>query len=194
MVYLVNDIIFYITLGVAIVLAVVLIYILYMIKKQTSSGMMKILTTFHAELFGYETALVEFIGSRGYKSHVFPEIIKSLDTLKDDSLGIKNVFEAKTPLEAMQKWINVLNNALIVKNASITLNDNNEYIIKTGHCSLSNPTHKILGERKGICPLALTIVSASNIADDTKEPEISYSEFLEHGSVTVIKLKDKQSE
>lgn len=190
---MVSDIAFYVTLGIAIFLAAILGYIFYMMKTKFSPEMMRIMTTLHAAIFGYERALVDLIGSRGYRTHVFPEILKVINTLKDDNEKVMDIFGAKTQLEAMQKWIEVIADANIIDDdATVTINENGETVIDIKKCSMSYPIHEVMGQKKGICPLALIVASASNIVDDTKEPVISYSKFTPDGTKTVLTFKDKE--
>lgn len=189
----VSDTAFYIVLGIAIFLAVFLAYIFYMLKTKFSPEMMRIMTTLHAAIFGYERALIDLIGSRGYRTHVFPEILKVINTLKDDNAKIMDVFGAETKLEAMQKWLEVIADAKIIEDdACVEINEKGETVIDIKKCSMSYPIHEVMGQKKGICPLALIVASASNIVDDTKEPEIAYSVFTEDGTKTVITFKDKE--
>ena len=103
---MVSDTAFYIVLGIAIVLFVLLVTFINFVKQKMPDPMMyKILTTLHAALFGYETAMVDLIGNRGYKTHVYPEIIKVINTLKDDNSRIMELFTTEDSLEAMQKWV-----------------------------------------------------------------------------------------
>ena len=189
---MVSDTGFYITLGIAILLGVMLFGILYMLKKKFSPDMMRILTTLHAAIFGYETAMIDLIGSRGYRTHVFPEIIKVIKTLKEDNDSVMEVFNAKTPLEAMQRWLDVIVAANIIEDsATVRMENGSDIKINIVKCSMCHPIHEVMGQKKGICPLALIIASASSIIDDTKEPELSYSQFTPTGTVTILNLKDK---
>ncbi len=190
---MVSDTGFYITLGLLIFFALALFGVFYMLSKKFSPDMMKILTTLHAAIFGYETAMVDLIGPRGYKTHVFPEIIKVINTLKEDNENIMEVFDAKTPLEAMQRWLEVMVNARIIEDsATVTSEEDGKIKIDIKKCSMCHPIHEILGQKKGICPLALILSSASSIVDGEKEPTLEYSEFTPTGTVTILNLKDKE--
>lgn len=150
--------------------------------------MMTVLSTLHAALFGYETALVELIGPRGYKTHVFPKIMETIRKIKDEDPLIADLFNAKTPKEAMEKWMKVLELAGVVKGGSIIKLADDEYEIKIPHCAMCNPIHEIVGDQKGICPMALILASASSVAKIEKVPEMTYSEFMPTGTITNLKF------
>lgn len=191
---MVSDLAFYITLGVAILLGGMLFFIIYTLKTKFSTEMMKIMTTLHAAIFGYETALVDLIGPRGYRTHVFPEILKVMNTLKEDSNLVKDVFGAKSSVEAMEKWIQVMEKAKILEGGCIKKVSDDEVTIDIGKCSMSHPIHEVIGQKKGICPLALIVASASSIVDKEREPVISYSNFTPTGTTTTIRFKVKETE
>ena len=111
------------------------------------------MTTLHASIFGYETALVDLIGTRGYRTHVFPEIVNVIKTLKDDNENILEVFGAKTPLEAMQKWMTVMEKAKVVTSSASVYEENGHIAIDIPDCTMSHPIHEVMGQKKGICPL-----------------------------------------
>lgn len=188
----VSDTLFIVVLVIAIALGLMLVGIMVMLKSKFSPLMMKILTTLHAALFGYETALVEFIGPRGYRTHVYPKIIEILNTLKEEEDIILDVFTATTPHEAMARWISVMESAKIIKDAEVTHDaDNDEFTIRIGTCSMCKPIHDIIGDQKGICPLALIISAASSIVDEDREPKISYSTFFPTGTETTLMFQEK---
>jgi len=182
---------FGISLAIAIGLFAILVLIFVKIRKFLNPDLMRLMSTLHAAIFGYETALVDLIGPRGYRTHVFPEIVKVISTLKEDNQNILGVFDAKTQIDAMNRWFDILKGVGIVdKDSNITTNDDGSYSININECSMSYPIHEVIGQKKGICPLALIVASASNIVDNTKEPEISYSQFYEKGTSTKLKFKE----
>jgi hypothetical protein len=165
------------------------VFLIYMMKMMPHPLLMKVLTTLHAAMFGYETALIELVGSRGYKTHVFPKIVEIIDKLKGEDEMIDAVVKAKTPKEAMEKWINVLHLAKISEDARLIDKGNDEYQIEIGHCAMCSPIHETIGtDAKGICPMALIIISASNFVKHDKVPEISYSNFTLTGTATNLKF------
>jgi hypothetical protein len=188
---MVSDVAFYVTLGIAIALGALVAFIIYTMKTKFPPEMMRIMTTMHASLFGYETAMVDLIGPRGYRTHVFPEIIKVMNTLKEESSLVMDVFGANSAVEAMEKWIKVMEKAKILKDGSIRKISDDEVIINVGNCGMSYPIHEVMGQKKGICPLALIIASASAIVEKDKEPVISYSNFTPTGTETTLKFKPK---
>src|SRR6056297_2124782 len=141
---MVSDTGFYITLGIAILLGLMLVSIVVMLKKKFSPDMMRILTTLHAAIFGYETAMVDLIGTRGYRTHVFQEIIKVINTLKEDNEGIMEIFDAETPVEAMQKWLQVMVEAKIIEDtASVKIDDEGNIKVNIVKCSMCHPIHEV---------------------------------------------------
>lgn len=188
---MVSDTAFYITLGIAIFLFIALVSFVMMLRSKMPPMMMRVLSTLHATLFGYEQALVEMIGSRGYRTHVFPEIVKVINTLKLESGQISEVFNAKTPMDAMEKWLQAIMDAKVVFNASITNMNGSGYKINIPNCSMCHPIHSIIGEKKGICPMALIVAAAASIVEPDKEPAISYSEFTPTGTTTTLTFKEK---
>ena len=151
--------------------------------------MMKVLSTLHAALFGYEKALVELIGPRGYKSHVFPQIVKTIKEIRNEDPLISALFTSETVMEAMNKWIEVLQLCKVVDNAKIEeTGRDGEYIIDIPHCSMCDPIHDIVGDEKGICPMALIIAASGSVSGDQQTPEIEYSTFHPTGTKTVLKF------
>ncbi len=150
--------------------------------------MMKVLSTLHASLFGYETALIELIGSRGYKSHVFPKIVEVIKEIRGEDPLIDQLFKAKTAKEAMSGWLEILKVTKITKEGKIVDKGNNEYEIHIPDCAMCDPIHEIIGDAKGICPMALILASASAIVEQEKVPEIEYSKFLPTGTITNLKF------
>ncbi|MBD3229048.1 MAG: hypothetical protein GF329_12735 [Candidatus Lokiarchaeota archaeon] len=187
---MVADALFYGILIWAIAVSVIfVVFLIYVMRMMPHPLLMKVLTTLHAAMFGYESALIELIGSRGYKTHVFPKIVEIIDKLKGEDEMIDAVVKAKTPKEAMQKWINVLHLAKISEDAELIDKGNEEYIIKIPHCSMCNPIHETIGpDVKGICPMALIIVAASNFVKHNKVPEIDYSQMHPTGTTTNLKF------
>ena len=85
-------------------------------------------------------------------------------------------------------WMNILMKGKIVKNGEVIKNDDGSFTINIPHCAFCDPIHKMIGDQKGICPMALILTSVASIADDTKEPEISYSDFTPTGTATLVKF------
>ncbi len=193
---MVEDVVFY---GVLIALiAFVAFFIVFMVwlnKKMPHPLLMKTLSTLHAAMFGYETALVELLGGRGYKTHVFPKIIETMRRLKDEDPLLMELFDAKTPKEAMEKWMDVLKLIGVTKNGQIIDKGNDEYEIQIPDCSLCNPIHQVIDidTQKGICPMALILISASSLVETNKQPEIEYSEFMPTGTKTTLKLVEEKA-
>jgi len=124
---MVENIIFYIVLAIAIASTTILvIFLLYVKKMMPHPLMMKVLSTLHSAMFGYESALVELIGPRGYKTHVFPKVVETIANLKGEDELIHSVVNAKSAKEAMEKWIEVLKLTKISKDAHIIDKGNDE--------------------------------------------------------------------
>jgi len=150
--------------------------------------MYKILATFHAALFGYEAALLDFIGARGYKTHVFPKIIEMVATLKDDIPVVRDIMKADSRFEAMNLWLQLLVEAKIIKEGSVEQSGDGYDIIIKG-CSMAFPIHNQMGEQKAICANTLVTIAMSQFIDDDKVPIISYSDFTSSGSITHVAFK-----
>jgi hypothetical protein len=188
---MVSDIAFYITLGIALFLAFTVGFIIYTIKTKFSPEMMRIMTTLHAAIFGYESALVDLIGSRGYRTHVFPEIVEVMAKLKNGQEDIMKIFDADTPYQAMKMWMDVMKDVNMIDNKSLVEDKGDgKYNLVINKCSMCHPIHEVMGQKKGICPLALIISSASSIVDKEKEPAISYSSFTPEGTTTLLSLDE----
>ncbi|TFF97247.1 MAG: hypothetical protein EU547_04805 [Promethearchaeota archaeon] len=186
---MVPDIWFYTVLG--ILIAFIVFFVVFMIWLKTQFPhplMMTVLSTLHSALFGYEKAMIELIGGRGYKSHVFPEIVKTMKNIKDADPTISDIFDSKNALEAMQKWMEVLKMTGITENGRVVQDSENEYRIVIPNCALHDPIHEIIGDQKGICPMALILASASAVTDDIGEMEINYSDFTPTGTNTSLKI------
>lgn len=186
---MVPDIWFYTVLG--ILIAFVIFFIAFMVWLKTQFPhplMMKVLSTLHSALFGYEKAMIELIGGRGYKSHVFPEIVKTMKTIKDEDPKISNLFDSNNPKEAMEMWMEILKMTGITKNGQIIEISEDKYQILIPDCSLHDPIHEIIGDQKGICPMALIIASSTAIADNSKPIEIDYSTFTKTGTKTELQF------
>lgn len=193
---MVEDWIFYTVLFILIgFVAFFFVFMAWLNKKMPHPLMMKVFSTLHAAMFGYETALVELIGGRGYKTHVFPKIIETMRNLKDEDPLIMELFDAKTAKEAMEKWMDVLKLVGVTTNGQVIDKGNDEYEILIPDCSMCNPIHDVIDidTQKGICPMALILISASSLADTKKQPEIEYSEFMPTGTRTTLKLVDGKS-
>ncbi|TXT62100.1 MAG: hypothetical protein BAJALOKI1v1_1030016 [Promethearchaeota archaeon] len=187
---MVADVWFYTVLGILIAFIVFFVVFMTWLKTQFPHPlMMRVLSTLHSALFGYEKAMIELIGGRGYKSHVFPEIVKTMQAIKDEDPKISQLFESKNPEEAMNTWMEILKMTGITKNGRIAKDGDDKYKIIIPDCSLHDPIHEIIGDAKGICPMALILASSSAIADDdSKSIEINYSEFTPTGTSTDMKL------
>ncbi|MBD3194022.1 MAG: hypothetical protein GF317_03135 [Candidatus Lokiarchaeota archaeon] len=187
---MVDDVIFYTVLIILIAfVAFFLAFMVWLKSKFPHPLMMKVLSTLHSALFGYEKALVELIGSRGYKSHVFPEIVNTIKNIKDEDPRILELFSATTAKEAMEKWLEVLKVTGITQNGQIKEINENEFEIIIPDCSLHDPIHEIIGDQKGICPMALILASASAVGQENgKVPEMNYSEFHPTGTTTKLKF------
>lgn len=193
---MVDDILFLIVLIIAIASTTILIIFLLFVKKMMPHPlMMKVLSTLHSAMFGYESALVELIGSRGYKTHVFPKIVETIANLKGEDEAIHAVVNAKTAKEAMEKWIEVLKLTKVSTDANIIDKGNGEYIINIPNCAMHDPIHEIIGtDVKGICPMALIIAAASSFESQDKVPEINYSKLTPTGTVTELKFVKPEAE
>ncbi len=193
---MVDDLLFYIVLAVAIGVSALFIGLLIYVKsKMPHPLLMKVLSTLHASLFGYETAMIELIGSRGYKTHVFPKVIETINNLKGENELIQSVVDAKTSKEAMEKWLEVLRLTGISKKAQLVEKGKDTYIIEIPDCTMCNPIHEVMGDAKGICPMALIVAAASAFVSTDKVPVISYSRILPTGTSTDLKFetaKDKE--
>ncbi len=189
-----DDATFYTVLGIAIGLAAFLIiFLLYVKKLMPHPLMMKVTATLHACLFGYETALIELIGPRGYRTHVFPKIIETIAKLKGEDELIDAVMNAKTAKEAMERWIEVLKLTRISKDANITDYGDGSYLINIPHCLMCNPIHNVMGtDVKGICPMAFIVGAASSFGEKGKTVEMDYSKITPTGTSTRIVFKDSE--
>jgi len=187
---LIDDVTFYVVLGIAIASSTVLVaFFLFVMKMMPHKLFMKVLSTLHALAFGYESALIELIGSRGYKTHVFPKIVETIAKLKGEDPLIDSVVNANTPKEAMEKWIEVLKFIKISEDAHLVDKGNDEYTINIPHCSMCDPIHEMMGiDSKGICPMALIIAAASSFVPSEKIPVINYSVLTPTGTSTDLKF------
>lgn len=188
---MVEDIWFFTVLGILIAFVVFfMVFMFWLSKKMPHPLMMKVLSTLHAALFGYESALVELIGPRGYKSHVFPQIVETIKEIRNEDPLISALFETESVMEAMEKWIEVLQLAGVVDDESkIEKKGEDEYEIVLPHCSMCNPIHDIIGDAKGICPMALIIAASGSVSGEQQMPEIEYSTFYPTGTSTLLKFK-----
>jgi len=183
---MVPDIYFYLV-TLALILGIVGFAIFMYNLNKTFGSQLKILSTFHSTLFGYESAMIELIGSRGYKSHVFPKIVSTIKELGDDE-AIAAVTQAKTGKEAMEKWLEVLEEAKVTTGSHLVDKGHDEYEINIPHCGMCSPIHAIMGDAKGICPNALVVAAASAVVDEDMVPTIDYSELTPTGSITNLKF------
>lgn len=187
---MVADIWFYTVLGILIAFVIFFVIFMVWLKSQFPHPlMMKVLSTLHSALFGYESALVELIGSRGYKSHVFPKIVETMKNLEGEDKLIDDLFNAKTPKQAMEIWLEVLKLTGITKKGYIEQKADDTYNIVIPDCAMCNPIHDMIGDQKGICPMALILASSISVIDTELEPEMEYSEFMPTGTETILKLK-----
>lgn len=186
---MVSDTAFIIVLGSAILVIGGLIYMIIMIIRQMKNPLMgNVMTTLHSTLFGYEKAMIELIGTRGYKSHVFPQIVDTINGLGTNSKIMATFKNSKNLDESMQNWMILLEKAGIVKKGKVSKIAENEYEIFIPYCMLHDPIHKEIGDQKGICPMALMLTAAGSIVDKNLEPEIEYSEFHATGTTTRLKF------
>ena len=189
-----TDLQFYSVLGVAIFLLIVLIWFFWYVNSMMNSKLMgTVMTTLHASLFGYEKALIELIGPRGYRTHVFPQIVETMRDLQENSPLLVDLFESEEIDDALHTWLKILEKAKVIKNGKVVKLENGSYDIVLPHCMMCNPIHEMIGDQKGICPMALILSAAGTVADNTKEPEIGYSTFTKTGTVTNVKF-DKEPE
>ncbi len=192
---MVDDVTFY---GVLIgLIAVSVFFVLFVVKlKKMFAGyadQMKVATTLHAALFGYENALVDLIGTRGYRTHVFPKILSTINTLKGELAIISDIDKAKSPLEAMNQWMKLLISVGMVKTGEVTAVGGDSYKISIPHCMMCHPIHEIIGQQKGICPMALILAGAGTIVDSTKDVSMEYSSFSPTGTDTIVKFAEAKA-
>lgn len=187
---MVDDFTFYGVLIGLIAVSFVFIMFVMMLKKKFAgyADQMKVATTLHAALFGYENALVDLIGTRGYRTHVFPKILNTINTLKGELAMISDIDKAKSPLEAMQQWMKLLISVGMVKTGEVTAAGPDAYKISIPHCMMCHPIHEIIGQQKGICPMALILAGAGTIVDSTKDVTMDYSSFTPTGTDTIVKF------
>ena len=186
---MVSDALFYSILGALVfVVALFLIFFFYVKSMMPGKLLGNVMTTLHASLFGYESALIELIGPRGYRTHVFPQIVGTMKDMKEHSPLFVKLFDSKEIDEAMNQWMKIITEAKVVKNGQVVKNDDGSYEIVIPNCMFCDPIHKLIGEQKGICPMALILTSAAHIADDTKEPVIDYSIFTPTGTRTKVRF------
>jgi hypothetical protein len=190
-----TDLQFYSILGVAIFLLIALIGFFFYVNSMMNSKLMgTVMTTLHASLFGYEKALIELIGPRGYRTHVFPQIVNTMSDLQENSPLLVDLFESTEIEEALNVWLKILGKAKVIKNGKVVKLDDGSYDIVLPHCMMCNPIHEMIGDQKGICPMALILSAAGSVADNTKEPIIDYSTFTKTGTVTNIKFDQNEQE
>lgn len=188
----VSDALFYSIVGVLVfVVALFLAFFFYVKSMMPTKLLGSVMTTLHAALFGYESALIELIGPRGYRTHVFPQIVETMRDMKEQSPLFVKLFDSEEIEEALKQWMHILGEAKVVKNGEIVKKEDGSFDIVIPHCMLCDPIHKMIGDQKGICPMALILASAGHIADNTKEPTIEYSDFHPTGTVTNVKF-DKE--
>jgi hypothetical protein len=186
---LVSDAWFYSILGVLILVTGLFIAFFFYVKSQMPGKLLgNIMTTLHASLFGYEKALIELIGPRGYRTHVFPVIVNTMNDMKENSPLFVELFDSQSIDEALNQWMTIIEEAKVVKNGSLIKKDDGSIDIVIPYCMFHDPIHKLIGNQKGICPMALILSSAAHIADKTKEPTINYSTFTPTGTITNIKF------
>jgi hypothetical protein len=187
---MVEDFVFYIVLGLLIAVIALFVFMMYKIKQQFSNPLMgAVMTSLHASLFGYESAMIDMIGSRGYKSHVFPKIVQIIKENAKSSPLLEEFVKSKDKFEAMQKWMEILKKAGISKDGIVTHDETDDsYIIDIPHCMLCDPIHNLIGDTKGICPMALILTAAGTVGDSSVEAQIEYSKFIPTGTVTKVKF------
>jgi len=179
---------FYIVLFALIGFITFFVSFMYIMSKKFSPLMMKVMSTLHAAIFGYESALIDLIGPRGYKTHVFPKIVEIIEKLKSEDPIIEDLFDAKDAKTAMDKWMNVLKKVNVTKEGEVVEIEKDVYEIKVPDCSMAHPIHDMIGGQKGICPMGLIVAAASSIADEGKIPEIDYSKFYPEGTSTKLRM------
>ncbi|MFW9923629.1 MAG: hypothetical protein ACFFDW_10135 [Candidatus Thorarchaeota archaeon] len=186
---MVENWVLYLVLGILGVVIILFVWFAYYVKSMMSNKLLgAVMTTLHASLFGYEKALIELIGPRGYRTHVFPQIVSTMRDMKEQSPLLEDLFKSQQIIDALNQWMLVLKEANVVKNGQVVENKDGSFDIVIPHCMLCDPIHKMIGDQKGICPMALILASAGHIADDTKEPVIEYSTFNPTGTVTNVKF------
>ncbi|NHJ87659.1 MAG: hypothetical protein FK734_19515 [Asgard group archaeon] len=186
---MVSDTAFYVVIGVLGAVIVLFIgFFLYVRSMMPTKLLGAIMTTLHAALFGYESALIEMIGPRGYRTHVFPQIVETMRDMRDQSPLLENLFKSEEIGDALKQWMKILGEAKVVKNGTVVQKEDGTFEITIPHCMLCDPIHKMIGDKKGICPMALILSSAGHIADNTKEPVIEYSTFTPTGTITTVKF------
>ena len=186
---MVSDAAFYGVLGTLIFVVILFIGFFFYVRSMMPGKLLgSVMTTLHASLFGYEQALIELIGPRGYRTHVFPQIVNTIRDMQEQSPLLEDLFKSTTIDEALNKWLKVLDEAKVIKNGSIVTKEDGSYEIRLPHCLFCDPIHKMIGDQKGICPMALILSSVGHIADSTKEPIIGYSTFTPTGTITRVKF------
>ena len=186
---MVSDALFYSIVGVlAFVVALFIGFFFYVKSMMPGDLLGSVMTTLHASLFGYESAMIDLIGPRGYRTHVFPQIVGTMRDMKENSPLFIELFDSQGIEEAMNQWMKIITEAKVVKNGQVINNGDGSFEIVIPNCMFCDPIHKMIGDQKGICPMALILTSAAHIADDTKEPVIEYSTFTPTGTVTKVKF------
>lgn len=193
---MVSDALFYSILGALIVVVALFLAFFFYVRSMMPTNLLgNIMTTLHAALFGYESALIEMIGPRGYRTHVFPQIVETMRDMKEQSPLFVKLFNSEKIEDALNQWMHILDEAKVVKKGKVEQKEDGSFDIIIPHCMLCDPIHKMIGDQKGICPMALILSAAGHIADDTKEPTIKYSIFTPTGTVTNVKFdKDTVSD
>ena len=186
---MVSDALFYSIVGIlAFVVALFLVFFFYVRSMMPGKLLGSIMTTLHASLFGYESAMIDLIGPRGYRTHVFPQIVGTMREMRDLSPLFVKLFDSKEIEDAMTQRMKIITEAKVVKNGQVINNGDGSFEIVIPNCMFCDPIHKMIGDQKGICPMALILTSAAHIADDTKEPVIEYSVFSPTGTTTHVKF------
>ncbi len=142
---MVDDPTFYgVLIGLIAVSAFFIIFVVMLKKKFAGyADQMKVATTLHAALFGYENALVDLIGTRGYRTHVFPKILNTINTLKGELAMISDIDKAKSPLDAMNQWMKLLISVGMIKVGEVTAIGADSYKISILPCMMCHPIHEI---------------------------------------------------
>jgi len=138
---------------------------------------------FHVGVFKLQSGIDETLGRIGFNDYIFPAIKESMD--KAEQIGIQPI-ESETLEEFGDRFINVLKQSLLVDDAKLKKDSENQYSFVLKNCFMAKASHKIAGE-KGVCPMAM-VVAAMMEKYTNKEVGIQYSNLTQNGSITGITI------
>ena len=139
---------------------------------------------FHAGIFSLQSKAIETFGKEIFRETIFPEIKEAIDKMPD--LGIDPV-EGEDVEGFMRRFIKVLKDSMLVRNAFLRKKTETEYVFTLVDCFMAGSAHTLAG-KSGICPMAM-VVSAMVEKYMGKEVEPEFSQLTPVGSITKIHIK-----